>query len=122
VLALTGGDIALIILAGAWVVLVSFLSLMLLTTVRVMESTKTLIDGIRDETVPLLSEVKTTVSSVNRELERVDTIMESAGKIAGSASRITTVVEQTVSNPLIKVAAFTAGASRAIKRMRGPKK
>ena len=120
-LASTGGDIALIILAVGWMILVLFLAIVLLTTFRVMESTKTLIDGIRDETVPLLHEVTNTVTGVNKELERVDTLMESAGKIAGSASRITTVVEQTVSNPLIKFAAFTAGASRAIKRLRGPK-
>ena len=118
-LALTGGDIALIVLAAFWGLLVIFLALVLLVTFRVLESTKLLIDGIRDETVPLLSEVKTTVSSVNKELERVDTLMVSAGKIAGSAQRITAVVEQTVNNPLIKVAAFTAGVQRAFKRVRG---
>ena len=120
-LALTGGDIALIILAAFWGVLVCFLAIVLLTTFRVMESTKTLIDGIREETVPLLHEVTSTVTGVNKELERVDTIMVSAGKITGSVSRLTEVVERTVSNPLIKLAAFTAGASAAIKRLRGPK-
>ena len=119
VLALSGGDVALIVLAAFWGVLVLFLSLMLLTLFRVLESTKTLIDGIRDETVPLLGEVKVTVTSVNKELDRVDGIMESAGKMAKSAERVTAVVEQTVSSPLIKVAAFAAGASRAVKRFRG---
>src|SRR5207302_10764618 len=99
--------------------LVVFLALVLLVTVRVLESTKTLIDGIRDETVPLLGEVRVTVTSVNKELDRADSIMESAGKIAGSAQRITAVVEQTVNTPLIKVAAFAAGAARALKRFRG---
>ncbi len=119
VLALTGGDVALIILAAFWGVLVLFLALMLLTLFRVLESTKTLVDGIRDETVPLLGEFRTTVVSVNKELDRVDTIMESAGKISKSAERITSVVEQTVSSPLIKVVAFSAGAARAVKRFRG---
>ena len=121
VLALSGGDVALIVLAAFWGVLVLFLSLMLLTLFRVLESTKTLIDGIRDETVPLLGEVKVTVTSVNKELDRVDGIMESAGKMAKSAERVTAVVEQTVSSPLIKVVAFGAGASRAIRRFRGEK-
>jgi hypothetical protein len=121
VLALSGGDVALIILAAFWGVLVLFLSLMLLMMFRMLESTKTLIDGIRDETVPLLGEVKVTVVSVNKELDRVDGIMESAGKMAKSAERLTAVVEQTVSSPLIKVVAFSAGASRALKRFRGEK-
>ena len=121
VLALSGGDVALIVLAAFWGVLVLFLSLMLLTLFRVLESTKTLIDGIRDETVPLLGEVKVTVVSVNKELDRVDGIMESAGKMAKSAERLTAVVEQTVSSPLIKVVAFAAGASRTLRRFRGDK-
>ncbi len=121
VLALSGGDVALIVLAAFWGVLVLFLSLMLLTLFRVLESTKTLIDGIRDETVPLIGEVKVTVVSVNKELDRVDGIMESAGKMAKSAERLTAVVEQTGSSPLIKVVAFGAGASRAIRRFRGEK-
>jgi len=58
------------------------------------------------------------VSGVNRELDRVDTVLDSAGRISKSAERITVVVEQTVSNPLIKFAAFAAGASRALKRVR----
>src|SRR5436309_5551879 len=114
----TAGDISLIVLAAFWGLLVLFLALVLLTMFRVLESTKMLIDGIRSETVPLLGEVKNTVSGVNKELDRADTIMESAGKMAKSAERITVVVEQTVSNPLIKFAAFAAGASRAFKRVR----
>jgi hypothetical protein len=63
--------------------------------------------------------VRVTVTNVNKELERADAIVEAAGRIAGSASRITTVVEQTVSSPLIKVAAFAAGATKAIQKLRG---
>lgn len=116
-IALGAGDISLIILAAFWGLLVLFLALVLLVMFRVLESTKQLIDGIRSETVPLLGEVKNTVTGVNQELERVDTVMESAGKMAKSVERITVVVEQTVSNPLIKFAAFAAGASRAFRRV-----
>ena len=66
---MSGGDISLIVLAAFWGLLVLFLALVLLTMFRVLESTKLLIDGIRQETVPLLGEVKTTVSGVNRELD-----------------------------------------------------
>ena len=113
----SAGDISLMVLAAFWGLLVLFLALVLLTMFRVLESTKMLIDGIRSETVPLLGEVKETVSGVNRELDRVDTVLDSAGRMAKSAERITVVVEQTVSNPLIKFAAFAAGASRAFKRV-----
>ena len=117
-IALGAGDISLIILAAFWGLLVFFLAAVLIVMVRVLESTKLLVDGIRSETVPLLGEVKNTVSGVNQELERVDTVMASAGNMAKSVERITVVVEQTVSNPLIKFAAFAAGASRAFSRVR----
>jgi len=39
------------------------------------------LDGVRDETVPLLGEVRVTVMSVNKDLERVDGMLDSAGKI-----------------------------------------
>jgi len=120
-LALTGGDWALVILAAFWALLVLFLALVLVNVFRVLESTKMLIDGIRTETVPLLGEVKTTVKVVNRELERVDTMLASAGNITKSVERLSAVVENTVSSPLIKVAAFGAGAARAVRRFRGEK-
>jgi uncharacterized protein YoxC len=115
------GGIAAIIAAIAWAVLALILVAVMFTLARVLESTKLLIDGIRQETVPLLSEVTTTVSSVNKELERVDGIMEAAGNIVRSTERLASVVERTVSSPLVKLAAFGAGASRAFRRLRKEK-
>ncbi len=112
------GGVAGLVAAVAWAVLVLILGLVFVNLFRVLESTKMLIDGIREETVPLLSEVKTTVSGVNRELERADGLLESAGNIAKSGERLAHVVEQAVSSPLIKVIAFGAGASRAVRRLR----
>jgi uncharacterized protein YoxC len=111
---LSGGEWALIILAVFWGVLVLFLSLVLVNLFRVLESTKGLIDGIRQETVPLLSEVKVSVTKVNRELDRADGIM-------ASVQRLTSVVERAVSSPLVKAASFGAGASRAFRRLRRSK-
>jgi uncharacterized protein YoxC len=112
------GGIAAIIAATAWAVLALILVAVMFTLARVLESTRMLIDGIRQETVPLLSEVTTTVTSVNKELERVDGMMESAGNIVRSAERLSSVVERTVSSPLVKLAAFGAGAGRAFRRLR----
>jgi uncharacterized protein YoxC len=114
-----GGDWALIVLAAFWGLLVLFISLVLVNVFRVLESTKMLIDGIRTETVPLLAEVQVTVKGVNRELDRVDGLLASAGNITKSVERLSSVVENTVSSPLIKVAAASAGAARAFRRFRG---
>ncbi|MBA3551476.1 MAG: DUF948 domain-containing protein [Actinobacteria bacterium] len=119
--AISAGGVAAIIAAGFWAVLVLALALVMINLFRVLESVKMLLDGIREGTVPLLGEVKTTVQSVNRELDRADGLLESAGHMARSAERLTSVVEQTVSSPLIRVAAFGAGISRALRRVRKDK-
>jgi uncharacterized protein YoxC len=121
VASVSAGGWAAIIAAIAWAVLVLILVVVMFTLARVLESTKMLIDGIRQETVPLLNEVTTTVTSVNKELERVDGMMEAAGNIVRSAERLTSVVERAVSSPLVKLASFSAGASRAYRRLRKEK-
>jgi hypothetical protein len=121
VLAISWGGIAGLVAAVAWAVLVLALFVVMLNLFRLLESTKMLIDGIRQETVPLLGEVTTTVTSVNKELDRLDGMVESAGNIVKSAERVSTVVEQAVSSPLIKVVALGAGASRAVRRLRKDK-
>jgi uncharacterized protein YoxC len=121
VVAYSWGGLAGLIAAIAWAALTLFIIFVMLQVFRMLESTKMLIDGIRQETVPLLNQLTTTVSTVNKELERVDGLLESAGKIAQNAERLSSVVEQTVSSPLIKLMAFGAGATRAVRRFRKEK-
>ena len=117
VLAASGSDTALIILAAFWGLLVLFLCVVLINTFRVLESTKMLIDGIRQETVPLLGEVKTSVQGVNKELERVDGMLVSAGSIVQRVERVSALVEQAASGPLAKVIGLAAGIGKFSERM-----
>jgi uncharacterized protein YoxC len=117
-LAVSWGAIAGLVAAVAWAVLVLALFVVMLNLFRLLEATKMLVDGIRQETVPLLGEVTNTVTAVNKELDRLDGMVESAGNIVKSAERLSSVVEQAVSSPLIKLAAVGAGASRAVRRFR----
>jgi uncharacterized protein YoxC len=115
----TAGDIALIVLAAFWGLLVFFLCLVLVNTFRVLEATKMLIDGIRQETVPLLTEVRDSVVKTNRELDRVDGMLESAGHIVARVEKISRLVEQAVSSPLVKLIGVGAGLRKAATRFRG---
>jgi hypothetical protein len=120
--ALDGGDVALIVLSAFWGLLVLFLCIVLLNTFRVLESTKLLIDGIREETIPLLTEVKGSVERTNRELDRVDGMLVSAGEIVSRVQRVSGLVEQAVSSPLAKIIGLGAGVRSAASRFRGGKK
>jgi hypothetical protein len=119
--ALDGGDVALIVLAAFWGLLVLFLCVVLINTFRVLESTKMLIDGIREETVPLMREVKTSVEKANRELDRVDGMLVATGEIVMRVQRIAGLVEQAVSSPLTKLIGVGAGVRAAASRFGGKK-
>jgi len=117
----TAGDVALIVLAAFWGLLVLALCVVLIGTFNVLTSTKTLIDGIREETVPLLTEVRNSVVKTNRELDRVDGMLEAANNIVGRVERISKLVEQAVTSPLVKVVGLGAGLRTAANRLRkGP--
>jgi hypothetical protein len=115
-LALSGGDIALIVLASFWGLLVLFLCVVLLNTFRVLESTKMLIDSTREETVPLLREVRTSVEKTNREIDRVDELLVKVNGIAGKVERVTGLVSEAAASPLMKVISFGAGLRKGAGR------
>jgi uncharacterized protein YoxC len=117
VLALSGGDIALIVLAAFWGLLVAFLCIVLLNTFRVLESTKMLIDATREETVPLLREVRTSVEKTNRELDRVDGLLEKANGIMAKVERVTGLVSEAAASPLVKIISLGAGLRKGASRL-----
>ena len=114
---LTGGQVAGLIVAVAFVVLVLFLGLVLIKLGKVLEETQKLVSGITDKTVPLLGEVTTSVVHVNQELTRVDAITANVQSIRGNVSALTSLFAATLGSPIIKVAAFSYGVrSVATKR------
>lgn len=121
-LALTGGDTALIVMASFWGLLVLALCVVLLNTFRVLESTKMTIDAMREETVPLLREVKTSVEKMNREIDRVDTMLESTGQIVGRVEKLSGLVEEAAASPLVKVISFGAGLKKGFGKAKGGRK
>ena len=88
---------------------------------RVVTSLKDLVDGVTSETVPLINEVGNTVRGVNKELERVDTIVGSVQRVAQNVETISDTVQMAVTNPLVKALAFFAGARRASKKFKEDK-
>jgi hypothetical protein len=107
------GEIAGLISAIAFVLLVGVLAVPLIKLGRVLDATRLLIGGVSDQTVPLLDEVTTTVSTTNAQLARVDTITGHAATVAGNVSALTSLFSATLGGPLVKVAAFSYGVRRA---------
>lgn len=108
------GEIAVLMLALFWAVLVVVICLKVLVPIgRVLKSAESSIDRHTDESVPVVSEVRNTVVQVNQELERVDSITENVQVITNNASSLVALFGATLGGPLIKVAAFSYGIRQA---------
>jgi uncharacterized protein YoxC len=111
---MSAGDIAGLIAAIAFVLLVGLLAVPLLKLGRVLDETRTTIRGLSDESVPLLQEVTTTVTHTNDQLVKVDTITTNAAQVATNVSALTALFAATLGSPVVKVAAFTYGVRQAM--------
>jgi uncharacterized protein YoxC len=111
---LSGGEVAGLIVAVFWAVLVCFIGYVLIKLGNVVGEAGKLVSGITDETVPLLTEVRTSVIHVNSELERVDAITANMQSVTTNVSALTSVFAATLGSPVIKVAAFSYGVRRAL--------
>ena len=111
---LSGGEIAGLIVAVFWAILVCFLAYVLVKLGKVVGDTSNLVVGVTDQTVPLLGEVTSSVVHVNLELDRVDAITANVQTITTNVSALTGVFAATLGSPVIKVAAFSYGVRRAL--------
>ncbi len=114
------GDLVGLIFAIAFVVLVLFLGYVLVKLGKVLTEAQKLVAGITEQTVPLLGEVTGTVTHVNEELVRVDSITANVQSMSGNVSALTSLFAATLGSPVVKVAAFSYGVRRAAaKKQRG---
>lgn len=119
---MTGGDIAGLIAAGVFAILVGLLAVPLIKLGRVFDETSDAIRGLSDNVTPLLEEATTTISETNKQLARVDSITSSVEEATGNVSSLVALFAATVGGPLIKIAGFSAGVRAAIVGLRrGPK-
>jgi uncharacterized protein YoxC len=116
--ALTARDWAVVALVSCGALTLFVIAVVLTNLFRVVTSLKDLVDGITSETVPLIGEMGSTMRMVNKEIERVDSIVGSAQRIAANAEIVSDAVQRAVTNPLVKAIAFAAGARRAARRYR----
>ncbi|MEU5027442.1 DUF948 domain-containing protein [Streptomyces milbemycinicus] len=113
---MSGGEVAGILVAVFWAILVSFLALALVRLAQTLKATTKLVAEVTEQAVPLLSEASATVRSANTQLARVDSIAADVQEVTSNASALSSTVSSAFGGPLVKVAAFGYGVRRAIGR------
>ncbi|MFI5086454.1 MAG: DUF948 domain-containing protein [Actinomycetales bacterium] len=111
---MSGGDIAGLIAAGVFAVLVALLAVPVLKLGKVFDEIRTTISTIADGTTPLIDEVTATVSTTNAQLAKVDGISNHVSDATANISALTSLVAAAVGSPLIKIAAFSYGVRSAL--------
>jgi uncharacterized protein YoxC len=114
----SAGEIAGLIAAITFAVLVLLVAIPLLKLGRTLDETTLTIRQVREQSAPILSQANTTVTHVNSNLERVDDITGNAANVSSNVAALTSVVAATLGSPLIKVAAFSYGVRSAAKKKR----
>src|SRR5689334_10922688 len=126
------GDIAGLIAAGAFLMLVAVLAVPLLKLGRTVDAATRAINEVTDRTGPLLGNVNETVENVNTalrqvqvsldgvnlQLAKVDTITEHAAHVSANVANLSTIVGAAAANPLVKVASFGYGIRKAVSNRR----
>ncbi|WP_078857185.1 DUF948 domain-containing protein [Streptomyces sp. NBRC 109706] len=117
---MSGGEVAGLLVAVFWAILVSFLAVVLYRLARTLRAATELVGSVTEQVVPLLGEASRTVRSAQTQLEQVDHITADVRDVAANASALSTTVASTFGGPLVKVAAFGYAVRRAIGRRGAP--
>ncbi|HZB49938.1 MAG TPA: DUF948 domain-containing protein [Mycobacteriales bacterium] len=115
---MSGGEIAALVAAGAFVLLVLLLAVPILKLGRTLDETTLAVRKAHEGAQPLLLNAQTTVEQVNRELARVEGITQNAQAMTSNAAALSSVFATTLGGPAIKVAAFSYGIRRAAQNRR----
>ena len=111
---MTAGQIAALIAAGAFVVLVLLMAVPLIKLGRTLDEATIAIRKAHEGSAPLLDDAQVTLRQVNTQLDRVDGITSSARTVTVLMSLFTA----TLGGPLVRAAAFSYGVNKAIKARR----
>ena len=101
---MSGGDIAGLIAAGVFAILVALLALPIIRLTKVFDELIVTIRSLNQSTSPLIDEVTKTVVTTNEQLEKVDGITSNVSDASANVSALSSLVTSTVGQPLIKVA------------------
>ncbi|MEA9985118.1 MULTISPECIES: DUF948 domain-containing protein [Subtercola] len=112
---MSGGDIAGLIAAGVFAILVAILALPLVKLGKVFDETTLAIRDVSKGITPILEESTVTIQEANKQLARVDAITSNVAEVTGNVNSLVALFAASVGGPLIKIAGFSAAVRAAIR-------
>jgi len=115
---MSGGEIAALVAAAAFVLLVLLLAVPLLKLGRTLDEATLAVRKTHDGMGPLLTEAHETIESINQQLVHVEGIAKNVNSMTTNVAAMTSVVSSTLGSPMIKAAAFTYGVRKTVAERR----
>lgn len=112
---MSAGQIAGLVAAGAFVLLVLIAAVPLIKLGRTLDEATIAIRKAHENSDPIFTGANTTITHVNTQLERVDGITANARQVTGNVSALTSLFTATLGGPLVKTAALSYGVGKAIR-------
>ena len=111
---MSGGQIAALIAAIAFVLLVLLLAVPLLKLGRMLDEATLAVRKTHEGAAPLLADAQDTVTQLNAQLVHVEGIAKNVNSMTTNVAAMTSVVSSTLGSPMIKAAAFTYGVRKTV--------
>jgi uncharacterized protein YoxC len=111
---MSGGEVAALIAAIAFVLLVLLLAVPMLKLGRTLDEATLAVRKTHDGVGPLLTEAQQTIESINQQLVHVEGIAQNVNSMTTNVAAMTAVVSSTLGSPMIKAAAFTYGVRKTV--------
>lgn len=107
-------SVVLIVVAIVGLVVVAMAVQSLMTTLR---SLRTTVEDLRVETMSAVAELRATVALANGEIERVDSLLDTAETVGARVEATSRLAWLVMRNPLVKLASVSVATDRNARRL-----
>ena len=107
-------SVVLIVVAIVGLVVVAMAVQSLITTLRSLRAT---VEDLREETMSAVAELRATVALANGEIERVDSLLDTAETVGARVEATSRLAWLVMRNPLVKLASLSVATDRNAQRL-----
>ncbi|WP_111765201.1 DUF948 domain-containing protein [Nakamurella deserti] len=111
---MTVGEIALLVIAGVFLILAVVAVLTLIKVGKTMDAAREAIANTQTDTRPVLRKADATLGLVNTNLKHITGVTNAASAITGNVSGLVSIVAATLGGPAVRAASFTYGVRKAL--------
>jgi hypothetical protein len=114
---MSAGDLAAVIVTGVMIAAIVAIALAVSSLLRTLRELRTTLAALEREMLPLMGELRDTVSAAGAEVERVDELLDTAEAISATVDGASRVGYLAFRRPLIRAVALGRGIGRGARRL-----